>query len=75
MCVYRGGHGVPYHAIAQLTRNPLLIRAVADMRSQMERIMYARSMRGITENYQYVSIAVMWKRFRIGMPRLPQTDV
>lgn len=28
-------------AIAQLTRNPLLVRAVADMRSQMERIMYA----------------------------------
>jgi len=28
-------------AIAELTRNPLLIRAVADMRSQMERIMYA----------------------------------
>ena len=28
-------------AIAKLTRNPLLIRAVADMRSQMERIMYA----------------------------------
>lgn len=28
-------------AIAQLTRNPLLIRSVADMRSQMERIMYA----------------------------------
>lgn len=28
-------------AIAQLTRNPLLIRAVADMRCQMERIMYA----------------------------------
>jgi GntR family transcriptional regulator, rspAB operon transcriptional repressor len=27
--------------IAQLTRNPLLIRAVADMRCQMERIMYA----------------------------------
>src|SRR5215475_10486959 len=30
-----------HNAIAQLTRNPLLIRAVADMRSQMERIMYA----------------------------------
>lgn len=28
-------------AIAQLTRNPLLVRAVADMRCQMERIMYA----------------------------------
>jgi DNA-binding GntR family transcriptional regulator len=28
-------------AIAQLTRNPLLIRAVADMRCQMERIMFA----------------------------------
>lgn len=28
-------------AIAQLTRNPLLVRAVADMRSQMERIMFA----------------------------------
>src|SRR3984893_14004606 len=27
--------------IAQLTRNPLLVRAVADMRCQMERIMYA----------------------------------
>lgn len=30
-----------HNAIAELTRNPLLIRAVADMRSQMERIMYA----------------------------------
>jgi GntR family transcriptional regulator, rspAB operon transcriptional repressor len=30
-----------HKAIALLTRNPLLIRAVADMRSQMERIMYA----------------------------------
>jgi GntR family transcriptional regulator, rspAB operon transcriptional repressor len=30
-----------HNSIAQLTRNPLLIRAVADMRSQMERIMYA----------------------------------
>ena len=30
-----------HNAIAKLTRNPLLIRAVADMRSQMERIMYA----------------------------------
>jgi DNA-binding GntR family transcriptional regulator len=30
-----------HNAIAQLTRNLLLIRAVADMRSQMERIMYA----------------------------------
>jgi DNA-binding GntR family transcriptional regulator len=30
-----------HNAIADLTRNPLLIRAVADMRSQMERIMYA----------------------------------
>jgi GntR family transcriptional regulator, rspAB operon transcriptional repressor len=30
-----------HNAIAQLTRNPLLIRAVSDMRSQMERIMYA----------------------------------
>ncbi len=30
-----------HNAIAGLTRNPLLIRAVADMRSQMERIMYA----------------------------------
>jgi len=28
-------------AIAQLTRNPLLVRAVADMRCQMERIMFA----------------------------------
>ena len=27
--------------IAQLTRNPLLVRSVADMRCQMERIMYA----------------------------------
>ena len=27
--------------IAQLTRNPLLVRAVADMRCQMERIMFA----------------------------------
>jgi len=30
-----------HNAIARLTRNPLLIRAVADMRSQMECIMYA----------------------------------
>ena len=30
-----------HNAIAKLTRNPLLIRAVGDMRSQMERIMYA----------------------------------
>jgi GntR family transcriptional regulator, rspAB operon transcriptional repressor len=30
-----------HNLIAQLTRNPLLIRAVASMRSQMERIMYA----------------------------------
>ena len=30
-----------HNSIARLTRNPLLIRAVADMRSQMERIMYA----------------------------------
>jgi len=30
-----------HNAIAKLTRNPLLIRAVADMRCQMERIMYA----------------------------------
>ena len=30
-----------HNAIADLTRNPLLVRAVADMRSQMERIMYA----------------------------------
>ena len=28
-------------SIAQLTRNPLLVRAVADIRCQMERIMYA----------------------------------
>jgi GntR family transcriptional regulator, rspAB operon transcriptional repressor len=30
-----------HNSIARLTRNPLLIGAVADMRSQMERIMYA----------------------------------
>jgi DNA-binding GntR family transcriptional regulator len=30
-----------HNAIAALTRNPLLIRAVANMRAQMERIMYA----------------------------------
>ena len=30
-----------HNPVAQLPRNPLLIRAVAGMRSQMERIMYA----------------------------------
>lgn len=35
-------HDTEFHvAIAQLTRNPLLVQTVKDMRSQMERVMYA----------------------------------
>jgi DNA-binding FadR family transcriptional regulator len=35
-------HDTEFHiAIAELTRNPLLVQTVSDMRSQMERVMYA----------------------------------